>query len=151
MRQYSAGLGSVYPALRRLEERGVVRSAADPGSGKRRRRVYSLTKAGRKLFADWLAEPVTADEVGTDVRTSLLRFSFMQGQRSTDEVIEYLKGFEAQIRSYLRDLEARKAEFREMGAAHAYFAIDNGVRALRAHIRWAQRTCAELPKFKSER
>lgn len=38
--------GSVYPALHRLEELGWLRSDWHPVSG-RRRRVYSLTTAGR--------------------------------------------------------------------------------------------------------
>lgn len=149
MRQYSAGLGSVYPALRRLEQRGVVRSAADGSSGKRRRRVYSLTRAGRRLFTDWLHEEVSADEVETDVRTSLLRFSFMQGHCSTQQVLRYLSSFETEMRRYLKDLEQRQRAFHEMGAAHAFFALDNGIRALRAHIRWAQATRTALPKFKT--
>jgi PadR family transcriptional regulator PadR len=45
------GEGSVYPALHRLEAGGFVRSAWEPGDG-RRKRVYQLTKPGRDRLSD---------------------------------------------------------------------------------------------------
>lgn len=47
--------GSLYPALYRLEEAGLVRSAWEDGPGRRRgprRRVYRLTKKGQRRLAD---------------------------------------------------------------------------------------------------
>jgi len=43
--------GTVYPALRRLEDLELVTSVWDSSSG-RRRRVYELTSAGRRKLAD---------------------------------------------------------------------------------------------------
>lgn len=43
--------GSLYPALHRLERAGSVASAWDQGEG-RRRRVYRITPAGRRVVAD---------------------------------------------------------------------------------------------------
>ena len=43
--------GSLYPALYRLEQRGLIRATwADTDNG-RRAKVYSLTRAGRKQLA----------------------------------------------------------------------------------------------------
>ena len=56
LREQSAGAfdlpeGTVYPALHRLEDRGLVQSAwADVGG--RRRRVYRLTAAGAAALAE---------------------------------------------------------------------------------------------------
>lgn len=43
--------GTVYPALRRLEEDGLVTSAWQEPLGERRRRVYRLTAKGTKTLA----------------------------------------------------------------------------------------------------
>lgn len=43
--------GSLYPALYRLEERGLVRAAWKDTDTGRRASVYSLTNAGRKQLA----------------------------------------------------------------------------------------------------
>jgi transcriptional regulator len=57
LRQVSAeGLkttqGSLYPALHRLEVRGLVRSEMTTSDNNRRARVYELTAAGRRKLAD---------------------------------------------------------------------------------------------------
>lgn len=44
--------GTVYPALHRLEEAGLLSSAWMTPPGGRRRRLYSLTKAGSAALAD---------------------------------------------------------------------------------------------------
>jgi PadR family transcriptional regulator PadR len=49
--------GTIYPALYRLERAGLLRSSWAPAGGRRRRRVYSLTRRGRAQLAagrrDW--------------------------------------------------------------------------------------------------
>ena len=57
--------GSLYPALHRLEHKGLISAEWGPSENKRRAKFYSLTKAGRKQLeeerASWerLAAAVT--------------------------------------------------------------------------------------------
>src|SRR5215207_7140629 len=44
--------GSLYPALYRLEERGLIRAEWESTEKGRRAKVYSLTATGRKHLAD---------------------------------------------------------------------------------------------------
>ncbi len=44
--------GSLYPALYRLEQKGLLRAAWAESESGRRTKVYSLTAAGRKHLAD---------------------------------------------------------------------------------------------------
>jgi len=44
--------GSLYPALYRLEERGLIRAEWESTEKGRRAKVYSLTASGRKRLAD---------------------------------------------------------------------------------------------------
>ena len=46
--ELSASQGSLYPALHRLEVKGVVKSEMTPSENNRRARVYTLTAAGRR-------------------------------------------------------------------------------------------------------
>jgi transcriptional regulator len=48
----SVNAGSLYPALYRLEQRGLVRATWAETEKGRRAKVYSLTGAGRKHLAD---------------------------------------------------------------------------------------------------
>ena len=47
---FDLGEGTIYPALYRLERRGLLASEWNRSSG-RRRRVYSLTKRGENMLA----------------------------------------------------------------------------------------------------
>ncbi len=55
---WSESYGQLYPALKRLESAGLVRSSEKP-TGKRPKRVYAITAAGRRLLAKWLQTPAT--------------------------------------------------------------------------------------------
>jgi PadR family transcriptional regulator AphA len=52
---WGASFGQIYPELKRLEDAGLVEVEASADTG-RRRKVYRLTAAGERAFADWLAD-----------------------------------------------------------------------------------------------
>jgi DNA-binding PadR family transcriptional regulator len=56
-----ASFGSIYPALAKLEDDGLVTSRIEPQDGKPAKKVYSITQAGRQAFANELAEPLGED------------------------------------------------------------------------------------------
>ncbi|GAB5428398.1 MAG: hypothetical protein Devi2KO_18570 [Devosia indica] len=56
-----ASYGSIYPALARLEEEGLVASRTEQQTGKPARKVYSITEAGKAAFAAELSEPLGED------------------------------------------------------------------------------------------
>src|SRR5690606_18046170 len=56
-----ASYGSIYPALAKLEEDGLVTSRTEQQDGKPARKVYSITDAGRQAFAEQLTEPLGED------------------------------------------------------------------------------------------
>ena len=47
--QFDLPTGTIYPALRRLEQAGLIRGTWSEAGG-RRRRVYDLTPAGRRML-----------------------------------------------------------------------------------------------------
>ena len=47
---YEVSPGTLYPVLKRLEERGWLRCRFDPAAGKRARREYVLTARGRRAL-----------------------------------------------------------------------------------------------------
>jgi PadR family transcriptional regulator AphA len=56
-----ASFGSIYPALAKLEDEGLVVSRTEQQDGKPAKKVYSITEAGRAAFASQLAEPLGED------------------------------------------------------------------------------------------
>jgi transcriptional regulator len=51
---FQLGQGTLYPALYRLERRGLIRSEWKVTANNRRARYYALTKEGRRYFVDEL-------------------------------------------------------------------------------------------------
>ena len=56
-----ASYGSIYPALSKLEDEGLVTSRTEQQDGKPARKVYTITEAGRLAFAEQLGEPLGED------------------------------------------------------------------------------------------
>jgi DNA-binding PadR family transcriptional regulator len=69
---WSGSAGSIYPLMKRLEQRGLV--ASESGStGRRGRRTYRATPAGRRAFARWMTDAERATAIGFDpLRTRLV-------------------------------------------------------------------------------
>jgi len=74
---FSGSAGSVYPAFRRLEARGLIK-AKSVGTQLRPAKGYVLTKAGREVFQAWYLSPALAADGGFDPLR--LRFSMIESQ-----------------------------------------------------------------------
>ncbi|WEJ32304.1 PadR family transcriptional regulator [Devosia sp. SD17-2] len=69
-----ASFGSIYPALAKLEQEGLVTSRTVPQPGKPARKIYSITDAGRAEFAEELLGPL-GDDVYRSPFLLLARFA----------------------------------------------------------------------------
>lgn len=56
-----ASFGSIYPALAKLDEDGLVTSRVEHQSGKPSKKIYSITASGRDAFVEALHEPIGDD------------------------------------------------------------------------------------------
>lgn len=76
---YDVSPGTLYPLLARMEERGWLRSKADPGGGLRARKEYTLTREGKAVLAllrrqlDELHREVVLGEEETATRPARIR------------------------------------------------------------------------------
>src|SRR6516164_9750035 len=75
---YQPSPGALYPALRRLEDRGLLQAEKKVSSGRRAQRLYQVTEAGRAVHLDWLRQPVTPDTVVADLGLHIMRFALME-------------------------------------------------------------------------
>jgi DNA-binding PadR family transcriptional regulator len=60
--QWSASAGAIYPLVRKLEKRKLLK-AKDLSTGRRRRRVYVITPAGKKVLQSWIGPPFSREAV----------------------------------------------------------------------------------------
>ena len=54
---WTARLSQIYPELASLEQNGLVSVEVVPQEGRPAKKVYALTREGRRVLADWVATP----------------------------------------------------------------------------------------------
>jgi DNA-binding PadR family transcriptional regulator len=143
---YHPSSGTLYPALGRLELRGMVQEqtpSSQNGSSARHRRVYEPTPAGRATHATWLREPVEAATVAQDLGLHLMRFVMMEHLVPRAEVLGFLCSLADALAEFCAQLEHYTATA-GVGELHPRLALDHGLSVYRASLQWAERTIAEL-------
>src|SRR5215472_679595 len=105
---YQPSSGTLYPALRRLEQKGLVRAQAQSGQGgqsARHRRVYEPTQTGRAAHLNWLRTPVEPATVSHDLGLHLMRFVMMEHLLPPEEVLTFLQSFADALAALITQLK----------------------------------------------
>ena len=142
---YQPSSGALYPALDRLERRGLLRSEAPhPTEGGRPRRVYQLTADGRQAHLDWVREPVVPQTAPQDLGLHLLRFVMMAQVLPEDEVIAFLASLRAALAGFIASLEQSAGASDVAGNAYAELAVAHGLAVYRASLAWTEQAITRL-------
>jgi len=142
---YQPSSGALYPALDRLERRGLLRSEElRPAEGGRRRRLYQLTADGRAAHLGWLREPVVPQTVAQDLGMHLLRFVMMADVLPEDEVVAFLTSLRAALAGFVASLEQSARATDAGGNPYVGLAVEHGLAVHRASLAWAEQAIATL-------
>jgi DNA-binding PadR family transcriptional regulator len=145
---FSSSPGAIYPALRRLEQRGLLQAALDRARETRPRRVFSLTPAGEQTLDAWLRQPVTRDEIIRSNGAPILRFSLAGGRLATNEVVAYLRKWQQVLTAYVEELRGHQAALAamEQAPAHALLALENGLRGFESELGWIDSAMKQITR-----
>ncbi|MDB5623565.1 MAG: PadR family transcriptional regulator [Devosia sp.] len=130
-----ASFGSIYPALAKLEEEGLVTSRTEQQDGKPAKKVYAITERGRHTFARELAEPLGEDVL----RSPFLLFARYAHLMPADLVEQRGAEYLQQLVDRREAMETAAAE-REMSPADCWVVgfgrviMDASEKYLRAHM-----------------
>jgi DNA-binding PadR family transcriptional regulator len=142
---YQPSSGALYPALDRMERRGLLRSQLPPpAEGGRPRRLYHLTQDGRQAHLGWVREPVGPETVSQDLGLHLLRFVMMADVLPEDEVAEFLASLRAALAGFVASLEQAAGATDPGGNPYAALALDHGLAVHRASLAWTDQAIAKL-------
>jgi DNA-binding PadR family transcriptional regulator len=142
---YQPSSGALYPALRRLESRGLLcaQSPSTARASARTRRVLEATSSGRAEHLRWIGQPVDPETVGSDLRLHLMRFVMMEGQLPRQDILGFLHSLRMALTSFLVELDGYRSTVKLPGR-HSSLALDHGAETHRASLGWVERTIAEL-------
>jgi len=143
---YQPSSGALYPALRRLELKGLVQAQAPAnrgGQSARHRRVYEPTQTGRAAHMLWLRTPVEPATASRDLGLHLMRFVMMEHLLPPDEVLTFLQDLADALAALITQLEQYTAAT-GLTDRHPRLAVDHGLAVHRASLRWAEHAIAVL-------
>jgi PadR family transcriptional regulator, regulatory protein AphA len=142
---YQPSSGALYPALDRLERRGLLASQPpSPAATGRPRRLYRLTEAGRQAHLGWLREPVAAATVAQDLGLHLLRFAMMATVLAPAEVVEFLETLRSALAGFVASLEQQVAALEQAGNPYPALAVEHGLAVHRASLTWADQAITRV-------
>ena len=150
---WSAELSQIYPTLKRLEQRRMLRSRLEPSPKGPKRRVYALTEEGRGELLRWLR---SGPAVGTERFAYLAQLYFMDAIGDIHET----RAFMAALRDHLADWLARlRGVERGVVAAHGdaperysdagfhhFAALRMGIHSVGAKVAWCDETLAAIDR-----
>ena len=142
---YQPSSGALYPALERLERRGLLGSETlRPAAGGRLRRVYRLSAEGRQAHLGWIREPVHPETVAQDLGMHLLRFVMMADVLPEDEVLGFLASLRAALAGFVAALEQVSASPDPNASPAARLAVEHGLAVHRASLAWTGQAISTL-------
>jgi PadR family transcriptional regulator, regulatory protein AphA len=135
---WAASYGQIYPELKRLEDRGLIRGRPEP-SGGRARTVYELTEAGTAALEHWLAAD---DEPSYELRDEgMLKLFFSDSlPERRIEIVRAIRAREERDLAHLRSLEPHASK----GPAGAYLTLQLGIGHTEWTIKWCESTERQL-------
>jgi len=150
--EFSDSPGAIYPALRRLQERGLVRGVVQESQGLRKRRVFRITPKGLASFKAWQSRPIVRDDMMT--RRSgelLLRFVFMDQTFGPERALAFLREFARELSSYIPSLRQHLDVHANEMPLSGRLALESGVQDYEARLRWARKSIAAFERRMKEK
>jgi DNA-binding PadR family transcriptional regulator len=139
---YSDSPGSIYPALRRLHQRGLV--TAPRARGGRRRRTHRITARGRRALRQWLEAPLTYPEVVGGHGGPELRLAFLSEFVPPARVRVFLREFAVLLDRVYENLTATRKLIRSQLSTSGAIALDLGIAVTKTRATWCRRRARQL-------
>lgn len=142
---WSESFGHIYPMLRRLHGRGLVKQRVISRAGRPDRKVYSITAKGRTALKRWFTQPPAAPRPRNEL---LLRLFFGRhaepGQLTRD--VRHYRDELLKARERLEEVKARLDAESGESPDQAYWelTLDYGLAAFAALAEWSTMAAAQL-------
>jgi DNA-binding PadR family transcriptional regulator len=151
MGSFSDSPGAIYPALNRLEKRGLIKGTVEESTSLRKRRVFKVTAKGLAAFKAWLRRPITRDDVIRRIGELMLRFAFLDQTLGEEQTLTFLKEFAGELAGYIPSLHHfLDQNAREMPMS-ARLALESGVLEYEARLKWARTSIEQYEQRKGSK
>jgi DNA-binding PadR family transcriptional regulator len=105
---FDASFGSIYPALKRLEQKGMV-TYRESIEGSKYKKVYQINDSGRECFMKWIKEPIVFEKSRHDHLVKIFFYEFLP----KEDAIANLKAFLKEVEPVVKKLTLEKDKVAE--------------------------------------
>lgn len=155
---WSAELSQIYRALKKLEERRLLRSWLEPPAKGPTRRVYQRTTNGREELMRWLT---AGPQMGTERFAYIAQLCFMHEVDDLEATGDFILELRSRLTTFLALLRQAESDtagadgsrLESLGAEdfHVYLAVRMGVRSLLAKIDWCDEALERIERRRRPR
>jgi PadR family transcriptional regulator AphA len=148
---WPAELSQVYPALQRLEHKGLLRSREAPAKRGPRRRVYQTTPAGHRALRQWLSD---TPELGDERIGFLAKIYLMDELGDLGRTLQYFKELREIFATRLVELQAiergwaaRDPHYPDalsLQMFHVFLTLRKGLCSLAAQVKWCDESVRRI-------
>jgi DNA-binding PadR family transcriptional regulator len=131
----------IYPSLRRLERAGYITGRADP-RGRRQRRVYEITPAGRAALRDWLRRASPMPFELRDLGLVKLFFAGALEPGEAGDLLDAIRRRSEERVTTLREIEPVAQAVSEQGDSYPLLTLRMGLAVHQAMVG----ACAEFTR-----
>jgi len=104
-----ASFGSIYPALARLTEEGLITARNEGGRGRSGKTIYAITPEGRAYLLKTLSGPVAEEKYRSPFLFAMLFADELPRERVRLMIDQQIEAWERKIAA-IEDMQAEKAE-----------------------------------------
>jgi DNA-binding PadR family transcriptional regulator len=106
---FNTSYGSIYPALKKLEQAGHLISSEEINNGKLNK-FYTITESGKAQFREWMAQNSSIAMIRDEALCRMFFFSLLENDEIERQLASYFDELTAQINMML-GLQAKYAEY----------------------------------------
>jgi DNA-binding PadR family transcriptional regulator len=146
MKSYSDSPGAIYPALQRLEKRGLVKGTIEESNGLRRRQVFHLTARGTAELRKWITQPIAAEDLTRGFEDIVLRFAFSEQTAGAAASLQLLKSLQEALKVHVAALHKEYQASHKLMPTSGRLAFESGMRATECLLDWTGYAIATYEK-----
>jgi DNA-binding PadR family transcriptional regulator len=134
--------GSIYPALKQLEQKGLITMKLEIQESAPNRKVYTITEAGKQAFLSSLKSPFSLERYKNALLMRMFFFAHLSKKERLDAARDYLD----QLKSVADELQSVRPDVEANADRFQFLCFQFGLRYSKDLIRNVEEVISELQK-----
>ncbi len=135
----NSSFGSIYPALKQLEKKGLISYTNSIEKGKYKK-IYEINKKGKEEFIQWLQEPINFMKSFEEILSKVFFYRYL----SVNQSIELINRLIEDINHKLDNLDDLKIKIQDDAGFYEFSTLRFGIDHLKFIKNWYQQFLNEM-------